>query len=293
MAEILCREATASEAPACLALLPEAWGVPVHLLIARRDGAFAGAAALYWRSWADPPGFPVWLRVGPPFRRQGVGRALVEAAAGLAAAEVGGLWSLRPVAPDAEAMAFLEAQGFTPHGRSFVFRAKIADLRESIAPILARARRRGGLIEAFRFEPVSEATLSDAAWLLANARLFDPVGGHRALRRRLDGGAEAALDRSQVAVHGETVAGVILWRIEDGRAVIDAQVVGDAWRGGPLYLLMLETQMVRGLNEGLTEIAFASDETTASTMGLARRSGAIRTQTRLRLYRRPDPSPSP
>jgi ribosomal protein S18 acetylase RimI-like enzyme len=291
MTQIVCREATASEAPACLALLPEAWGLPVHLLIARRDGRFAGAAALYWQSWADPPGFPVWLRVGPPFRRQGVGRALVEEAAALAAAEVGGLWSLRPVTANDEAIAFLEAQGFAPQGRSFVFRARIADLRASIAPILARARGRGGAIDEFRFEPVSEATLSDAAWLLAHGRLFDPIGAHRALRRRVDGGPEAALDRSHVALDGDTVAGVILWRIEDRRAFIDAQVVGEAWRGGPLYLLMLETQMVRGLGEGLTEIAFASDERATSTMGLARRSGAIRIETKVRLYRGPGPPP--
>lgn len=285
MRQILCQEASASEAPACLALLPEIWGVPVHLLIARSDGEFAGAAALYWQSWIQPPGFPVWLRVGPPFRRQGVGRALVEAAATLAEREVGGLVTLRPVNADSEAADFLTAVGFTPRSCSFQFRARIADLRESIRPTLRRALTRGGLIDTIRFAPLSEATLSEATWILSGDGMFDPIVAHEMLRRRLPGGVDAALDRSQVALHGELVAGVILWRINDGRAFIDAQAVGLAWRGGPLYLLMLETEMKRGLAEGVTEIEFSCDEKSRSTLGLARRSGAATLETKISLYR--------
>src|SRR5258708_7744717 len=88
--------ASEAEAVACLALLPEVPPSPAEFLIARQDGRLAGAAAVVWRSWAKPGGFPVRVHVLPTMRRQGVGRRLMTEAVGLATGEAEGLWSLEP-----------------------------------------------------------------------------------------------------------------------------------------------------------------------------------------------------
>src|SRR5271165_3946478 len=92
--------ATETEARACLALVPQVWNTPTELLIARRDGAFAGAAAVFWQSWAKPAGFPVQVHVLPDQRRKGVGRRLLETAVDMAAEETDGLWTFEAIAED-------------------------------------------------------------------------------------------------------------------------------------------------------------------------------------------------
>ncbi|MBV8681851.1 MAG: GNAT family N-acetyltransferase, partial [Caulobacteraceae bacterium] len=115
--------ASDQDARACLALLPEVAGAPVELLIARRGGELAGAAAISWQSWTTPAGFPVLIHVIPDHRRLGVGRRLLEVSAELAAEETDGLWSFSPVAGESEAARFMESCGFTPFRRKHHFEA--------------------------------------------------------------------------------------------------------------------------------------------------------------------------
>jgi GNAT superfamily N-acetyltransferase len=280
MAEITVSLASDQEARACLALLGEVRGAPVELLIARRRGALAGAAAVSWQSWLTPAGFPTTIEVVPDARRLGVGRRLLEAAADLAAEETDGLWTFGPVADDGDAAKFMAACGFSRLRRQLFFQAPIESLLGNITPLLNRLRRRTGAGPPPRIVDLALAQADQVARLVARE-----IGGPQptpearaAHRMRREG---AGRDRSQAAVVGDAVAGVILWEIAaDGVAVVEARVVGPPWRGGPVNLMLLEAGLLRGQAEGLSEVRFHCDESVKDTLALARRARAAEVATK-------------
>jgi GNAT superfamily N-acetyltransferase len=273
MTDIAVDLATDQEARACLALMPEVWRIPCELLIARRGGDLAGAAALCWRAWRRPPGFPLHIHVIPGERRRGVGRALLAKAADLASTETDGLWSLTAV-PDAdEAGGFLRACGFAPASTQHDFQARIEDLLARIEPLAERARRRETLGKQFVVAPLSAADPQTVGWLVSAE-----LGGRPfALARSLDDeGPEGQrlLAHSQAILHDGDLAGVMVWGPKDGVATVEARVVAPRFRGGPANLLLLQASLRRARDEGLAEFRFQSDAANQDTLALARRSGA-------------------
>ena len=273
MPRITVTPAAEHEAAACLALLPEVQGLPAELLIARRDGALAGAAALVWQSWSKPAGFPLSVHVLPDARRQGVGRALVAEAAALAGAETDGLWSRGPVAVEGEAARFMRACGFAPLKRQHHFQARIETLLEHVTPVLGRLRSRGRLPADARVIGLTEAPLEEVGWLVSAEFGGGPESALRWLSRRTVAGAERSLERSLAVMQGDQVAGVVLWRVDDGVAVVEARLVAPGWRGDWPSLLQLEAGLLAGRDAGLTEFRFDCEDTVRDTMNLARRSG--------------------
>ena len=280
MNDIHVAPASDSEARACLALMPEVKGAPVELLIARRRGAFAGAAALFWESWTTPAGFPTIIHVVPGERRQGVGRRLLKAAAELVAPETDGLWSRTPVADDSDAAGFMRGCGFTPVRREHHFEAAIEALLADVAPKADRLRARGQLPADLRFDPLPQAPLDEISRMIA---------------ADLSGTAEASLvdlqarvgrddDRSHVIMCGAKAVGAVLWRIEGGVAVIDIRVVDRRLRGGWANVLSLEAGLRRGLDEGLTRMRFHCDDTVRDTMRLAKRCAAVERESKVTWY---------
>ena len=289
MKEIVVTAANDQEARAGLALLPEARGVPVEMLIARRDGAFAGAAAVHWRSWATPAGFPAGLHVLPAHRRRGVGRALLAALAELAAEETDGLYTHIPIEADGEAERFLRACGARLHGSQRHFDASIEALLDHLTPLLQRVKRRAGGQGEMAVVPLALAPSDEIAWMVAHELGGGPVDAERRVRARAamapdGGGAEQGLDRSQVILREGHAAGVIIWRLTaDGAAMVDARIVARRWRGGPLNLMLLEAGLLRGKAEGLSRVRFYCDDSVPDTIRLARRCNAVETRT-LRHY---------
>ena len=274
MEDISVTLASEAEAPACLALLPEAQGVPVELLIARRGGAFAGAAALYWRSWFQPSGFPVLVHVLPLERRRGVGRQLLAEAALLAAAETDGLWALKAARSDSLEALFMQACGFVPRRQQHHFQARIAALLEHISPLTARLRTHGRVPEGVRIAPLSDAPLEEVGWLVSAELGGGPMEALQRLRRRGASPDADPLDRSLAIMKDDHVAGVMLWRLEQGLAMVDARVVSPRWRNGWPNLLLLEASLLRARDEGVTEFRFYCDETVRDTLRLAQRAAA-------------------
>ena len=274
MEEITVSLANDQEARACLALLPEVRGASVELLIARRGGALAGAAAIFWQSWATPAGFPVTIQVVPAERRRGVARRLLAAAAELAAGETDGLWSFDAIDEADDAACFMQAQGFRRERRQHYFQARIDALLENISPLLARLRRREGAGTAPLIVPLGEAPLDEIGWLVSSELGGGPFSAQARMRSQTAPESRVK-DRSQVAMVGEKVAGVILWRIDvDEVAVVDARVVAAPWRGGAINLTLLEAGLLRGKEEGLLDVRFHCDEAVRDTISLARRAQA-------------------
>jgi GNAT superfamily N-acetyltransferase len=285
MSEIRVTLASDAEARACLALLPEVGAAPVELLIARRDGALAGAAAVSWRSWMTPAGFPTTLAVVPDQRRLGVGRRLLEAAADLAAEETDGLWTFGPVPDDSDAARFMAACGFSRLRRQRVFQARIEALLDDITPLSNRLRRRRAAV-APRIVDLASAPADEVARLVA-AEIggLEPTALARA-RDRVRRGS-ATRDRSQAALVGDALAGVMLWAIaSDGVAEVDARAVAPPWRGSPVNLMLLEAGLRRCRDEGVSEMRFSCDEDARDTLALARRARAVEVATK-GAWRRP------
>src|SRR5665213_1817643 len=209
------------EAPACLALLPEILGAPAEFLIARSNGAFAGAAAVLWANWAEPAGFRVQLRVLKSARGRGIGRQLVAAAAELADGETEGLWSLQAAPPESPEAKFLQACRFAPRKREHYFQIGVARMLDHIGPIAQRYRARGHMPEEAEIVFLSEVdgSLDEVAWLIAREFNSSPFVNLQTLNRRRADGA----DRSLIArIDGELV-GVLLWRVEDGVVILEAR----------------------------------------------------------------------
>jgi GNAT superfamily N-acetyltransferase len=278
MSEITITPAEDHEAGACLALLPQARDFPVELLIARRGGEVVGAAALSWRNWAEPVGFPTLIHVVPAARRRGVGTRLLHAAADLAAEETDGLWTFAKVAETGPAAAFLRAAGFAVGRRHHHFEADIAALFADVAPKAERLRRRGRVPEDMVVTPLSAAPLGEIGWLVAIELGGAPEQALRRLERRVRNASAVSGDRSLALISDGEVVAVMLWRIEDGVALIDGRVVHPAHRGGWPNAILLEASLNRIRDEGVTRFRFDCDDTVRDTLSLARRCAATETE---------------
>jgi GNAT superfamily N-acetyltransferase len=273
-----------AEAAACLALLPEARQLPAELLIARRDGALAGAAAVVWRSWAKPGGFPTLVHVLPQVRRRGVGRALMTAAQALTRSEAEGLWSLESVELDGPAAGFLTACGFEPARRQAFFQARTAAMRERLGPLLERLRSRGRIPADARVVPLREAPLEEVGWLVSKEFGGGPFSALNRLAARNRNTGISTEDKSQVLLHDGRVGAVVLARMDYGVGVVDARVVAPGLRGDWASALVLEQVLTRAEAESVAEFRFHCDETVLDTLHVARRAGARQTATKALFY---------
>jgi GNAT superfamily N-acetyltransferase len=270
------------EAPACLAVLPEVVGSSAELLIARKDGKFAGAAAVLWASWAEPAGFSVLVRVLKSVHGQGVGRRLIEAAADLADGETDGLWSFRAMPLESPAAKFLEACGFVPRKREHYFQVGLASMLDHIQPVAQRYRERAQIPEGAEVVFLSdvEGPLDEIAWLLAREFNSSP----RANVQNLDRRRRDPDDGSIIARANGEVVGVLLSHGHGDTAFVDVRVVAKRWRLGWPNLMMMEKGLFRARDIGRQHIKFYCDETLNDTRNLAKRGKGEETDIKTRHY---------
>ncbi len=283
MDDITVAMAPETEAAACLALLPEAAGAPVELLVAKRAHAVVGAAAVWWRNDSDPAGFPLSIHVLPPERRRGIGRRLLDAAIDLALDDALGFWSRAAALDGAPDAAFLVACGFQPRRREHHFEAAIDALLADVRPKAGRLRDRGRVPNDVRIVPLAEAPLEEVGRLLSRELGSVPARATERLRRRANAPDDIA-DRSRVAMRGGEVEGAILWKIENGVAIVEARVVHPRNRGGWLNVVLLEDGLARGKAEGLERLRFHCDDTIRDTLSLAKRCDAVEAEPRAYYY---------
>jgi GNAT superfamily N-acetyltransferase len=267
-----------------LALLPEARGFPAELLIARRDGALAGAAAVAWQSWAKPGGFPVRVHILPDHRRQGVGRALVEAAKALTDGETIGLWSLDPIDLDSDTAAFAHACGFQAARRQQFFQARTSAIGERLHPMMARLRQTGRIPPGARVVPLAEAPLAEVGWLVSAEFGGGPFRALNTLAGRTANTGVSTGDKSQVVIHDGKVVAVLLARMDYGVGVVDGRVTAPGWRGDWPGALALDQVLRRAEAEGVAEFRFHCDDDVRDTLAVARKAGARQVATKALFY---------
>jgi len=285
VSDVFVAPATEEALPACFALLPML-ADPDTIVLAARDskGELAGAAGLMWRSWNDPPGFPLWIHVLPDRRRRGVGRTLLAEIVRQSAGGLDRLWAAQPIAEESEAAAFASACGFTAERRQLFFEADARTFLTQIARTVDLLRRRGRVPEAAELMRIDQVATEDLAHLVASEFRTAPPRLVEMLRRSIASDpAKAPIDplQSRVLVMDGQVAGALLSR-RTGRdsAHIVCNVVAPAWRRGWANAALLDGFTQGTVEAGCTRIGFDCGEDVHDTIGLAARSEAdhIRTE---------------
>jgi GNAT superfamily N-acetyltransferase len=250
-------------------MLPDAFpafGRAPELLVATSPNGLIGAAAVAW----VPRGFPILLFVAEGWRRQGIGRRLLEAATASAAGETTALRAWNAVQEDSAAASFLQAVGFQVTRRLLVFETDAAEFEASMTALLRRMAGKvpgdvivGTLAQAPPSGVVSLvapqfATLPhDVAWRITSG---SPLGYDQTL--------------SLVLLQKGKVIGAMLCKRSGELAEVDVNVVAPAFRGGWANLLLLEAMARRARADGVAHFRFSCEEHVRDTLNLARRSGA-------------------
>lgn len=278
-AECAIRQALDADQQACRLLLPQAFGAetaPEALVALDADGEIVGACALSWcnapKPETEPSGFALLVHVVPARRRQGIGRALVEAAAAWARDESPGLRSWLPVEDGSGEAEFLRRAGFALHHRTLHFETDLAGFHAIVEGLRARLERSGRLPHGARIMPLRDA----AAWEVAALVAPEFAAPHAEILRRLQPTEADAFDveRSVALTIAGRLAGVLIFTWNGGQVAIEVIVVAPDFRGGSANVLLLEAATRAAMNGGAARFRFFCDERTRDTLGLARRAGA-------------------
>ena len=238
MATFFIRNPTSAERRACRMLLPAAarsgQKVRLFVAVAGEPQRVVGAAALGLDGRGDAHrGWQVDLRVIGPFRRRGIGRALIEHVATQARDhDVGAIHAWEWAEPDSEAAKAWAALGFLPQRRRTEYEADVHTASRTLVPLLNEVREHGWIPDGARIVPLSEVDPAAVAALHVKY-----LGGTRQLLMPLLTGA--APDRydpthSRVLLLDGRVMGFTLGRVfpDQGLCEVDANVLDPAVRLG-------------------------------------------------------------
>jgi GNAT superfamily N-acetyltransferase len=285
------RPARDAEARACRMLLPEMF-TPTQspdLLVAMADDPagvrrLAGAVALGTVHGPADPGFAVLVHVVPPWRRRGIGRALITAAVARCRGRSPVLRAARPVPEESQAAAFLAACGFDRYEWIRHFETDTAAFHADMLRLRQRLGQR--VPAAARVVPLRAAPAAAIAQLVS--REF-PILPSQVLARLNPAAPDAYdLDKSVALLVGEVVGGALIYNWNGGVPVIEVRVVDRALRGAWGNVLMLEQATRNGLEAGATRFRFFADDRLADTMKLARRANAEEIKSERHFWRRID-----
>lgn len=275
---VVIRPPTSVEKLACHMLLPRATGPGERSrLYVAAEGwppRVIGAVALGMDRRLDTR--RVWqvdLRVIVPFRRRGVGRALVGHAVAVARAHaVPALNAWEWVEPDSEAARAWTALGFSPAQRKLEYEADIAAASATLIPLYHQVRKQNWIPPAARIIPLSDADHEAVA-----ALHVEYLGGNRRLLMPLlSGGVADRYDPkySRVLLLDGRVVGFSLGRIgADGVCEVDAHVLHPSVRMGWANLWLKMEAAERLLEDGIRTMRYFSLEQHTDTRRISKQAG--------------------
>jgi GNAT superfamily N-acetyltransferase len=269
------RPARGAEVGLARRMVPEVFKAaiaPDRVLIARSPGdpQPIGVAAIAWRPWGTPAGFPVHVLVTERARRNGVGRALVRAAAELCRADAERFHAWDAVDEGSGAACFAHALGFTPHRRTLYYEADLAACGALIGPIHERLRGYGAIPQDATVVSLREAPAQEVARLVSDAfgSRYDAMLASVAGQHCFD------VDLSFVLLHDGAVGGALLQRFVGGVQQVEVSVVAPALQCGWAVVVLLREAVCRGLAAGGHRFGFRCEDSVRDTVNLARRVGA-------------------
>ncbi|MCX6598483.1 MAG: GNAT family N-acetyltransferase [Acidobacteria bacterium] len=260
-----------AEAPAIRMLLPRRPGaaaLPGQYLLALQPGtaSIVGAASF---SVSPAGSTALRLHVIPPFRRQRVGTALVQAIMRSApAAGVRGLTGEVHPMSEPDAPHFAEALGFQRLHRLCTMTAPVADLRGQLTALRQRLRQSGRIPAAAQLVMLPEAPQLEIARLFEQWISLEGVGAvpTQALTR------EASAASPVVMVEGE-VAGFLLWQMQGETAIVLAWVVPPRWSNSWVNVALLAEALDIGWAAGARQIEYDVLDGNHQPTKLAQRAG--------------------
>lgn len=268
---------TLAQWPACRRLLPAAFarhGRAPELLVANGPEGMRGVLAQAWTAG----GFAILLEILPPWRRRGIGRALVAQAVAQARGETPALRSWSAVAQGSDADAFLRACGFVPARRLLVFETDGVRYGE-LSTLLRRAGRRR--TEKLLLQPLQSPSVAPGAV----ARLV--AGGFgmtcESMAAMLDPDHPDPYDGklSQVLMCDGEPVGAILGRRYGKIIEVDVNLVIPALRHGVGNLMLLEAISRLSREAGIGLFRFMCEAHVRDTIKLGARANAARQPDRL------------
>lgn len=272
--------------PFAAAMLAELYGRPLTPYLARIANATVGAVAIDWINREPEARFSVHVHVIPAFRKQGIGRRIVDRVMAMTATETDALRSFGALEEGSDSALFARACGFEVARRSLHFRMEGAPLVANLAGLLQRLQARGGVPARLRVVAAREAPQDDLAMLLAEA-----LGTHQPrlsdlLAMAANGIPEAIdLERSVAVMDGDILAGALVYRWNEGEPVIEANAVAPAYRAGVVNLLQLLAATRNGLAGGASAFTYICDEMVTDSVNLARRGGGTLIKAEVELVR--------
>jgi len=257
----------------------------LHVAVSGLQEHVIGAAALWPDSGVGARPGPEWgpaagrrwlvdLRVIVPFRRKGIGRALMQRTVESATRHgIPALHAQEWVDPDGEAMAAWAALGFSPHQRRLDFAADLSQAHRTLLPIYERALADGWIPASARIISLADADHEAVAHLHVQC-----LGGtRRLLMPLLRGAAPDAFDPlcSRVLLLDGTVVGFTLGRVHpDGTCDVDANVVHPCVRKSWANLWLKFEAAGFLLDRGVHTIRYASFQQHTDTHRVSRQVGA-------------------
>lgn len=262
------REARDEEHERCRTVLPQCFlpGAAPELFVASDGEDIRGVAAVLWSTG----GFPLQLFVFEPFRRRGIGRALVDAVVDAAHGETGTLRNWFPVVESSAAAAFLSRMGFAVERRLLGFDGDSAGFVEQAVRLRALIERSGRVPDDARIITLGEAPRQEVAKLVAAE--FGTAPAFASAQLQTGAGYDPSL--CVVATHGGRVVGAVLAAREGPCLRVDVTAVAPDHRGGWANLLLLTSLVERGIAAGVSRFRFFCDEDNRDTLNIARRAKA-------------------
>jgi GNAT superfamily N-acetyltransferase len=275
------RPAAVADAKAIRMLLPEIREMSA-CFVAVDDGAahVIGAAATTRAVRAEPPEGPgVALHVIPPFRRRGVGRKLLGCLETVAVAErARALYSVSRVESGGDAEQAWCKLGFVRHDTVETQRLPLDEFEPRLAPLLDRMRSR--IPPNAQIVPLYRSSLP--AVLLLHR---DNLGGDRAeVYRKLRGHGVAAYHPRYsrvLLVEGRAVGCILAHRKDAETAIVDADIVDPALRGGWANV-WLKLEATRGaLRLGIKSFEYTTFDHYADTRSFTKKLGGVTIETKV------------
>lgn len=273
-------QARSDQTEAVFSLLPEllqapAW--PSRFLVAHRQGEpsqLLGAAAYVPLVHAARlPGFRGQCRVLDGFRRQGIGRALLNRlAADVAAWDVPHLLSWQPEDPGSVAGQFMQALGFQVNFSIHHFIARY----EAILPLCQRMtqalREHDRVPPDFRLLPLADLPLDAVVALHCQEFQASPAAARAAIEAALADPLSRAL--SLGLWDGQYVAGYLLAGRGTDMPDLQFWASDPAYRNGWPAVLLLDGYMRKIAECGLSQSRFTCNSRNPAPVNVARKIGA-------------------
>jgi GNAT superfamily N-acetyltransferase len=289
------RPPTAVELRACRMLLPTATGADrrarLYVAACGTPRRVVGAAALGLDARRQThEGWQVDLHVIPPFRRLGIGRALmdrlrIDATAHGAPALHAWEW----VEPDSDAARAWAAFGFAPARRKREYEADIAAASSTLVPLYEQVRASGYIPSNARIVPLSDADRG----AVADLHVEYLGGSRRLLMPLLTGAAPDAYHPkySRIILLDGRVVGASLGRVlPDGVCEVDAHVLHPSVRMGWANLWLKMEAAERLLEDGVRTMRYFTLEQHTDTHRISRQAGCRLLRTRVQMRRVLEPT---